>query len=191
MGEPNLNKTNRFASRLSHTMRQSYVFCMMQLSWFWQKLLANYCKAKRYICLLHKNGTMVPWHWRWRDQLWVWGLISQLFASGFLGAIMWPPPSMKAYETLLEITKVSGPYGCLIRMGIGLLAISAWMMPFWFWRVFTYSLATMCAALLTISFFDTGQGFATGSWAVSTFTGIVALAKLKRQSCSISNLPDL
>lgn len=104
-------------------------------------------------------------------------LLGTLYLSGLFGLIQWPPPSMLAYSTLVEVTGIGGPKGASIRIICALFGLTCWMMPWSIVRKFGYFVTTMCALLIALSFSDAGQGFAFGAWIVPFVCGCVALAR--------------
>lgn len=105
----------------------------------------------------------------------IWFTAITLFMSGLMGVIMWPPPTLIGYETLINITGIEGPMGGVMRMIFATLAIIAWFLPYKWLRFFTYYMATLSTLLLSVSFFDSGQGFAAGAWMSSLLFGSMAI----------------
>lgn len=104
-------------------------------------------------------------------------LLGSLYLSGLFGLLQWPPPSLKAYSTIIKVTGIDGPEGAMIRIACALFGLACWMAPWGALRKIGYFPATMCALLIALSFSDTGQGFAFGAWSVPVIYGCVALAK--------------
>jgi len=98
-----------------------------------------------------------------------------LYWSGTIGMYQWPPSGMDAYSTLIRWTRISGPEGGLVRIIISCVMILAWTSHWVWFRKIAYVIGSMCCLLITISFSDAGQGFATGVWLVGTMCGLRAV----------------
>lgn len=110
-----------------------------------------------------------------RRTLYIWPCALMLILSGALGVLLWPPPTLLAYATLIKATGISGPEGGVIRVCVGGAALCAWALPWHRLRYVFYGVAVMTMILLTISFWDTRQGFACGSWLTGLIFGAMAL----------------
>lgn len=112
---------------------------------------------------------------RYSGPVFIWFTALMLFLSGFVGVLLWPPPTLIAYETLIQVTGIKNQLGGIIRMVLASVAIIAWFLPYRWFRFVSYYAATLCTMLLAISFWDTSQGFASGSWIAALICGSMAI----------------
>lgn len=95
-----------------------------------------------------------------------------LFASGWGGAWYWPPPGQEIYKTLVDITSLEGPAGCMVRMLVALLIVLGWLLPSTFWRCVLYIPAILSCALISFAFYDVGHGFGAFAWGSMFIIGL-------------------
>jgi len=109
------------------------------------------------------------------SRFYIWPCALPLVLSGVIGVWMWPPPTLVAYATLIKATGISGVEGGIVRACIGAAALCAWALPWHHLRYLFYGVAMMTTFLLTLSFWDTRQGFACGCWLAALIFGALAL----------------
>lgn len=110
------------------------------------------------------------------------GPILMLIASGILGIVMWPPPGMEVYATLIAWTGIASPMGGVIRIVIGVSAIAAWLSPWPTVRRAAYTAVALCVMLLALALHDTGQGFAAGAWGAAFIRSLRSILATERDA---------
>lgn len=106
----------------------------------------------------------------------IWVSCLMLALSGSLGMYHWPPPSLKAYTSVIDWTNIEdGRVGAVVRIMLAIISVVGWCLPWPLARLMLYGFATSCCGLLMSAFAHVGQGFAQGAWLVGFVYGAIAM----------------
>lgn len=105
--------------------------------------------------------------------------VGVLYMSGIGAFYRWPPTGLEqVYASLIKWTTIAGPWGCMIRVIIALVAILAWFFPVS--RLFersAYASVFICCAMVCAGLYDAGNWIESGAWFVPSVYAFVALLK--------------
>lgn len=102
-----------------------------------------------------------------------------LVLSGLGGMIAWPPPGLAdTYVTLIRWSGIDGPQGGLIRVVVGSIGFSAWILDVRALKWLSYALAIMTCYFIATALWDAGQGFAGGAWLAPYLIGLLAMSRV-------------
>lgn len=99
-----------------------------------------------------------------------------LVLSAALGWYHWPPPSLAAYEVLIDWSRIEdGRVASVVRTTCAVIGWISWLLPWRLARIVGYAVPTLCAGMLMAGFGSVGQGYAEGTWLVGLGYGGLAI----------------